>query len=144
MGDAEEEDGNGDQKRNARKRKHASKDQESKQDNEEGEKSNGDKKPKAAAKKKVLETVITVLMPMAVRTHIIELFQLQQEATFQTANDVLMEHTQDSSINMSSAIQMPSSNALQVVRIWVYLKNSCGVNRVKSINISNSITSLNL
>jgi hypothetical protein len=51
VGDAEEEDGNGDQKRNARKRKHASKDHEGKRDNEEDEKSNGDKKPKASKKK---------------------------------------------------------------------------------------------
>jgi len=95
--------------------------------------------------KKVLEKLIRLLMPMVVKFHIIEtIFILQEEATFQTANNVLMEHTQDSSIQMSSAIQMPSSNALHVVRIWVYVKNSCGVNRVKSINISNSITSLNL
>jgi hypothetical protein len=83
-------------------------------------------------------------MPMVVRTHIIEIFKLQEEATFQTADNVLMEHTQDSSIHMSSAIQMPSSNALHVVRIWVYVKTSCGVNQVKSINISDSITILNL
>jgi hypothetical protein len=57
-------------------------------------------------------------MPMVVRTHIIEqIFNLQEEATFQGAKDVLMGHTQGSSIQMSSAIQMPSSNALQVVRI---------------------------
>ena len=68
----------------------------------------------------MLQTVITVLMPMVVKFHIIEKkFILQEEATFQTANNVLMEHTQDSSIQMSSAIQIPSSNALQVVRIWV-------------------------
>ena len=96
-------------------------------------------------KKNLFQTVITVLMPMVVKFHIIgKIFILQEESTFQTANNVLMEHTQDSSIQMSSAIQMPSSNALQVVRIWVYVKNSCGVNQVKSINISNSITSLNL
>ena len=143
VGDADEEGGNGDQKRNARKRKHASKEQEGKRDNEEDEKSNGDQKPKAR-KKKVLEKLIRLLMPMVVRFHIREIFQLQEEATFQGAKDVLMEHTQDSSIQMSSAIQMPSSNALHVVRIWVYVKTSCGVNQVKSINISNSITSLNL
>ena len=51
VGDADEEGGNGDQKRNARKRKHASKDHEGKRDNEEDEKSNGDKKPKASKKK---------------------------------------------------------------------------------------------
>ena len=96
------------------------------------------------AKKKLLEKVIRLLMPMVLRFHIIEIFNLQEEATFQGAKDVLIEHTQDSSIQMSSAIQMPSSNALQVVRIWVIVTTSCGVNQVKSINISNSITSLNL
>ena len=120
VGDADEEGGNGDRKQNARKRKHASKDQEGKRDKkEENEKSNGDKKPKAR-KKKMIQTVITVLMPMVVKFHIIgKIFILQEEATFQTVNNVLMEHTQDSSIQMSSAIQIPSSNALQVVRIWV-------------------------
>ena len=52
VGDADKEGGNGDQKRNARKRKHASKDQEGKRDKKkENEKSNGDKKPKARKKK---------------------------------------------------------------------------------------------
>jgi len=51
VGDEEEEGGNGDQKRNARKRKHASKEQEGKRDNEEDEKSNGDQKPKARKKR---------------------------------------------------------------------------------------------
>ena len=110
---------------------------------EENEKSNGDKKPRAR-KKKMIQTVITVLMPMVVRFHIIVIFKFQEEATFQGAKNVPMEHMQDSSIQMSSAIQMPSSNALHVVRIWVFVKTSCGVNQVKNINISDSIMSLNL
>ncbi len=96
------------------------------------------------AKNKMLEKVIRLVMPTVVNFHIIEpIFNLQEEATFQGAKDVLMD-TQDSSIQMSSAIQMPSSNALQVVRIWVIVTTSCVVNQVKSINISNSIMSLNL
>jgi hypothetical protein len=72
--------------------------------------------------------------------HIIEIiFTLQEEA-----KDVLLEQMQDSSTQMSSAILMPSSNALQVVRIWVIMLTSCGVHQKKSIDISNSITSLNL
>ena len=52
VGDVDEEGGNGDRKQNARKRKHASKDQEGKRDKkEENEKSNGDKKPRARKKK---------------------------------------------------------------------------------------------
>jgi hypothetical protein len=97
------------------------------------------------AKNKMLEKVIRLVMPTVVRFHIIEkIFNLQEEATFQGAKDALMEHMQDLSIQMSSAIQMPSSNALQVVQIWVIVMTSCGVNQVKSINISNSIMSLNL
>ncbi len=49
-GDEEEDSGNGDQKRNARKSKHAPEGQESKQDNEEDKNGNGDKKPKAHKK----------------------------------------------------------------------------------------------
>ncbi len=45
--------------------------------------------------------------------HIINCFPLQEEAT-----NVLPEQTQDSSTQMSSAILMPSSNALQVVLIY--------------------------
>ncbi len=140
VGDEEEDSGNGDQKQNARKRKHAPEGQEGKQDNEEEEENgNGDEKPKA--RKKMLEKVIRLLMTTVVRFHIIDIiFNLQEEATLQEeAKDVLMEHTQDSqdsSIQMSSAIQMPSSNALQVVQIWVIVTTSCGVNQVKSINIS--------
>ena len=96
--------------------------------------------------KKMLEKVIRLLMPTVLSFYIIEIiFNLQEEATLQEeTTDGQMEHTQDSSIQMSSAIQMSSSNALQVVRIWVIVTTSCGVNQVKSINISNSITSLNL
>jgi hypothetical protein len=90
--------------------------------------------------KKLLEKVIRLLMSTVLSFHIIEIiFTLQEEA-----KDVLLEHTQDSSMQMSSAILMPSSNALQVVRIWVIMMISCGVHQKKSIAISNSITSLNL
>ena len=90
--------------------------------------------------KKLLEKVIRLLMSTVLSFHIIEIiFTLQEEA-----KDVLLEHTQDSSMQMSSAILMPSSNALQVVRIWVIMMTSCGVHQEKSIDISNSITSLNL
>ncbi len=96
-------------------------------------------------KNKMLKKVIRLVMPTVVNFYIIEqIFNLQEEATFQGAKDVLMEHTQDSSIQMSSAIQMPSSNALQVVRVWIIVATSCGVNQVKSISISNSIMNLNL
>ncbi len=50
LGDEEEDSGNGDQKQNARKRKHASEEQEGKRDNEEDENGNGDQKPKARKK----------------------------------------------------------------------------------------------
>jgi hypothetical protein len=50
VGDEEEDSGNGDQKRNACKRKHASEGQEGKQDNEEDKNGNGDQKPKARKK----------------------------------------------------------------------------------------------
>jgi hypothetical protein len=101
---------------------------------------------KTKAHKKMLEKVIRLLMTMVLRFHIIDIiFNLQEEVTLQEeAKDVLMEHTQDSSIQMSSAIQMPSSNALQVVQIWVIVTTSCRVNHVKSINISTFIMSLNL
>ena len=71
--------------------------------------------------------------------HIIKSFPLQEEVTY-----MLPRQTQDSSTQMSSAILMPSSNALQVVLIWIILLTSCGVHQMKSINISNSITSLDL
>jgi hypothetical protein len=129
VGDEEEDSGNGDQKRNARKRKHAPEGQEGKRDNEEDENGNGDQKPKAR-KNKLLEKVIRLVMPMVVRFHIIEkIFNLQEEATLQGAKDVLMEHTQDSSTQMSSAIRMPSSNALQDVRIWIIMLTSCGMHQ---------------
>ncbi len=51
VGDEEEDSGNGDQKRNACKRKHAPEGQEGKRDNEEDENGNGDKKAKAPPKK---------------------------------------------------------------------------------------------
>jgi hypothetical protein len=104
------------------------------------------KKPAKKMMEKVTRLLMTTVLRLSLRFHIIDMiFNLQEEATLQEeAKDVLMEHTQDSSIQMSSAIRMPSSNALQVVRIWVIVSTSCGVNQVKSINISNSITSLNL
>ncbi len=70
---------------------------------------------------------------------IINCFTLQEEAT-----DMLLEQTQDSSTQMSSAFLMPSSNALQVVLIWIILLTSCGLRQMKSIDILNSITSLDL
>jgi hypothetical protein len=77
----------------------------------------------------MLEKVIRLLMPTVLRFHIIDMiFNLQEEATLQgEAKDVLMEHTQDSSTQMSSAIRKPSSNALQVVQIWVIVTTSCGI-----------------
>ncbi len=109
VGDKEEESGNGDQKQNARKRKRASEGQEGKRDNDEDKNGNGDQKPKAH--KKLLKKVIRLLMPTVLSFHIVEIiFTLQEEA-----KDVLLEQTQDSSTQMSSAILMPSSNALQVV-----------------------------
>jgi hypothetical protein len=56
--------------------------------------------------KKMLEKVIRLLMTTVLRFHIIDIiFNLQEEATLQEeAKDVLMEHRQDSSIQMSSAI----------------------------------------
>ncbi len=51
VGDEEEDSGNGDQKRNACKRKHAPEGQEGKRDNKEDENGNGDQKPKARKKK---------------------------------------------------------------------------------------------
>jgi hypothetical protein len=132
VGDEEADSGNGDQKRNAEG-------QEGKQDNEEDENGNGDQKLKAH-KKRLLKKVIRLLMPTVLSFHIIEIiFILQEEA-----KDVLLEQTQDSSTKMSSAILMPSSNALQVVRIWVIMMTSCGIHQEKSIDILNSITSLNL
>ncbi len=90
--------------------------------------------------KKLLEKVIRLLMPTVLSFHVIEIiFTLQEEA-----KDVLLELMQDSSTQMSSAILMPSSNALQVVRIWVIMMTSCRIHQKKSIDISNSITSLNL
>jgi hypothetical protein len=79
----------------------------------------------------MLEKVIRLLMPTVLRFHIIEIiFSLQEEATLQEeAKDVLLEHTQDSSTQMSSAIRMPSSNALQVVQIWVIMMTSCGIHQ---------------
>ncbi len=75
--------------------------------------------------KKLLEKVIRLRMPMVLRFHIIEIiFTLQEEA-----KDVLLEHMQDSSTQMSSAIRMPSSNALQVVQIWVIMMTSCGIHQ---------------
>jgi hypothetical protein len=99
-------------------------------------------------KEKVLEKLmrqhmIRLLMPTTghyvLRLHIIKSIRLHKEAT-----DLLPEQTQDSSTQMSSAILMPSSNALQVVRIWIIMLTSCGVHQMKSINISNSIMSSNL
>jgi hypothetical protein len=52
--------------------------------------------------------------------HIIKSFPLQEDAT-----DVLTEQTQDSSMQMSSAILLPSSNALPVVLMWIILLTSC-------------------
>ena len=90
--------------------------------------------------KKLLKKVIRLLMPTVLSFHIIEItFTLQEEA-----KDVLLEQTQDSSTQMSSAILMPSSNALQVAQIWVIMMTSCRIHQENSINISNSITSLNL
>jgi hypothetical protein len=103
---------------------------------------------KKPTQEKVLEKlmgqhVIRVLMPTTgqhvLSLHIIRSIPLHKEAT-----DVLPEQMQDSSTQMSSAIQMPSSIALQVVQIWIILLTSCGVHQMKSINILSSITSLNL
>ncbi len=75
--------------------------------------------------KNLLEKVIRLLMPTVLSFHIIEIiFTLQDDA-----KDVLLEHTQDSSTQMSSAIRMPSSNALQVVQIWVIMMTSCGIHQ---------------
>jgi hypothetical protein len=68
--------------------------------------------------------------------HIIEVFPVQEEATY-----VLPKQMQDLSTLPSSAILMPSSNALQVVFILLI---SCRVHQMKSINILNSIMSLDL
>ncbi len=51
VGDEEEDSGNGDQKRNARKIKHASEGQEGKRDNKEDKNGNGDQKIKSPQKK---------------------------------------------------------------------------------------------
>jgi hypothetical protein len=51
VGDEEEDSGNGDQKRNAHKRKHAPEGLEGKRDNEEDGNGNGDQKPKARKKR---------------------------------------------------------------------------------------------
>ncbi len=51
VGDEEEDNGNGDPKQNARKRKHAPEGQEGKRDNKEEENGNGDQKPKARKKR---------------------------------------------------------------------------------------------
>ena len=87
--------------------------------------------------------VIRLQMPTTgqhvLRLHIIRSIPLHKEAT-----DLLPEQTQDSSTQMSSAILMPSSNALQVVRIWIIMLTSCRVHQMKSIDILNSNTSLNL
>jgi hypothetical protein len=102
-----------------------------------------EKPTKKVLKKLMRQQVLRSLMPTTgqhvLSFHIIEIFTLQEEAT-----DVLPEQTQDSSTQMSSAILMPSSNTLQVVQIWVIMLTSCGVHQMKSIDISNSITSLNL
>jgi hypothetical protein len=65
-------------------------------------------------KKLMRQHVIRLLMPTTgqhvLRLHIRRSIPLHKEAT-----DLLPEQTQDSSMQMSSVILMPSSNALQVV-----------------------------
>jgi hypothetical protein len=104
---------------------------------------NGKPTKEKVLEKLVRQHMIRLLMPTTgqhvLSLHIIRSIPLHKEAT-----DLLPEQMQDSSTQMSSAILMPSSNALQVVQIWIILLTSCGVNQVKSIDILNSITSLNL
>ena len=77
-------------------------------------------------KKLMRQHLIRVLMPTT-EQHVFSLHIIKSLPLHKEAIDMLPEQTQDSTMQMSSAILMPFSNALQVVRIWRILLTSCRV-----------------